>query len=139
MTNDPADVSFAAGLWWRQSKIIGAKCVPAILLVSAGRLRLSSADEVALDAATNEVTASFSRFGTLTLQSGGHKYDVVGRAASMSPKFTDAQLIELRQLQAELDGGAGTGWNAQAFDINAQVANMAPWRSVLPAAGVRVT
>jgi hypothetical protein len=49
--------SFAAGLYWRKSKLNGAKCVPAILSVERGRLRLSAADGVAFDVPCAEARA----------------------------------------------------------------------------------
>lgn len=161
MATDPQNVYFASGLWWRQSMLNAARCVPAILVVRSARLRLASATDVALDAPTPEVAASFSRLGTMTLRNNGKKFDIVGKAARLSPEFTNAQLDELRHLQADVRAtgigmevldlggsvagllgasavGAGTGLLGLAFDINNLVANIRPWRTVLAAAGVRV-
>jgi len=147
-------VSFAAGLYWRKSKVNGAKCVPAILAVGDGRLRLSSASELAFDVPCGEARAHFSFLATLTLTVAGTRFDLVGKGANLSPKFTPQQLAELQRLQAHaasadasgvtataLGPGAGsvTGLIGVAFDAQRMVANIKPWRKVLPAAGVPIS
>lgn len=146
-------VSFAAGLYWRKSKINGAKCVPAILAVGGGRLRLSSAEELAFDVPCGEVRAHFTFLSTLTLTVAGTRFDLVGKGANLSPKFTAQQLAELERLRAQAASADASGVNAAAlgagagsvagligvaFDVQRMVANIKPWRTVLPAAGVLV-
>lgn len=138
--------SFAAGLYWRKSKLNGAKCVPAILSVERGRLRLSAADGVAFDVPCAEATAHFTVFSTLVVTAAGRTFDLVGKGAVLSPKFTPAQLAELEALRARafMPGATGTVGGgalelvAAAFDIATMVATIKPWRTVLPAAGVAV-
>ncbi|WP_133851592.1 hypothetical protein [Labedaea rhizosphaerae] len=146
----PPPVSFAAGLYWRRSKINGAKCVPAILALDGGRLRLSSADEVAFEAPCDEVEAHFTFLATMRLTVNGQAFDLVGKGANLSPKFTAEQLAELESLRAHAANQDTLGPNLAAtasptslldaaFDAQAMAANIKPWRTVLPAAGVRVS
>lgn len=161
--------TFASGVYWRRSRWNGARCVPAVLSLRCGRLRLAAARDVAFDAPCAEVTARFSRLHTMVLTVGGTRFDVVGIGSSLSPSFTPAQREELRALQAEaagtavsptagalgagliasgVGGGAGGALGAAA-DVTAVVgafsdwgrlkATIGPWREVLPAAGVAVT
>lgn len=143
-------VSFAAGLYWRRSRINGARCVPALLAVDGGRVRLSSADEVAFDVPCAEVEAHFTFLATLRLTVRGTTFDLVGKGANLSPKFTAEQLAELDALgaRAAAQGTPGSSLAAAgspasllgaAFDAHTVVANIKPWRTVLPAAGVRVS
>jgi hypothetical protein len=147
-------VSFAAGLYWRKSKLNGAKCLPAILSVGGGRLRLSSAEELVFDVPCGEAEAHFSFLSTLTLTAAGTGFDLVGKGANLSPKFTSQQLAELERLRAQAASADASGVNATtlgpgagsvagligvAFDAQRMVANIKPWRTVLPAAGVRVS
>jgi hypothetical protein len=138
--------SFAAGLYWRRSKLNGAKCVPAILSVERGRLRLSAADGVAFDVPCAEARARFTMFSTLVVTAAGRTFDLVGKGATYSPKFTPAQLAELEALRARASfpgtmgtaGGGALELVSAAFDFATMVANIKPWRTVLPAAGVPV-
>jgi hypothetical protein len=152
-------ITYAGGLYWRRSKWNGRKCVPVILSVDAGRLRLSAAKEVGFDVPCAEVTARFTKLGTMVLTVNGRTYDILGVGASLSPNFTKEQRDELRARQAKaasaaispgfaaggsgIGGGAGAAMDAVAIvgavaEINQMRANIRPWRSVLPAAGVRV-
>ena len=151
--------SHASGLYWRKSKWNGARCVPVILSLDAGRLRLAAAKGVAFDVPCADVVAKFTRFGTLVLTVGGRSYDILGVGASLSPSFSKEQREELQALQAKAAkgafapglaaAGAGIGGEAGAvmdaaaivgavFEIKAMRENIKPWRSLLPAAGVRV-
>ena len=152
--------SYASGLYWRKSKWNGAKTVPVILSLDAGRLRMASAKEVAFDAPCAEVAARFTKLGTMVLTVGGRTYDVLGIGASLSPNFTGQQLDELRERRAAAAEGAvspaaagltgvGAGGDVGAaldaavmvgavFDIKRMRENIRPWRAVLPAAGVRI-
>ncbi|WP_459714977.1 hypothetical protein [Actinophytocola sp. KF-1] len=146
MTPAPHVVDFAAGLYWRKSKLNGRKCVPAILSVTGGRLRLSAVDGVAFDVPCAEARARFTVFSTMVLTAAGRRFDLVGTGAAMSPKFTTAQLAELDALRARattsgatgMFGGGGAELLSAAFDIVTMVAAIKPWRTVLPAAGVVV-
>ena len=141
-----SSVEFAAGLYWRKSKINGAKCAPAILSVAHGRLRLSAADGVAFDVPCAEARAHFTVFSTLVITAAGRTFDLVGKGAAMSPRFTPAQLAELDALRARASfpgatgtvGGGALELVAAAFDFATLVATIKPWRTVLPAAGVTV-
>lgn len=76
----------------------------------------------------------------------GASFDLVGKGAAMSPRFTPAQLAELEALRARASmpgvtgtvGGGALELVAAAFDIATMVATIKPWRTVLPAAGVTV-
>jgi hypothetical protein len=152
--------SYAGGLYWRKSKWNGLKCLPVILSLDAGRLRLAAAKEVAFDVPCADVVAKFTKFGTLVLTVGRRSYDILGVGASLSPSFTKEQREELQARQAKaanaavapgvmaagtgIGGEVGAAMDAVAivgavFEIKAMRENIKPWRDLLPAAGVRVT
>lgn len=146
-----------SGLYWRQSKWNARRCVPAILATNGHTVRLSSADAVAFDAPCAQVSARFSKLQTLTLTVAGTQYDLVGKPANLSPAFSQAQRAELldadRVVSAAGDlagtglaplaalGGLGAiaGAAGTLFDATSMVRNIAPWKQILPAVGVRVS
>ena len=152
--------TYASGLYWRKSKWNGTKCVPVILSLDGGRLRLAAAEEVAFDVPCADVVARFTRLGTLVVTVAGRSYDILGVGASLSPSFTKEQREELQARQAARAASAGVAPGLAAagagiggevggvmdavaavgavFEITAMRENIKPWRTLLPAAGVRV-
>ena len=148
----PQAIEFAAGLYWRQSMLNGRKCVPAILELTQGRVRLLDASGEVFAVPCAEVSGRVTGLSTLILEAGGRSYDLVGKPSNISPKFTPEMLDYVRARSAQVPSGTlvamGVGLNALgasplgalafAFDFAEMTANIAPWKTLLPAAGVRM-
>ncbi|TWP37603.1 hypothetical protein [Leekyejoonella antrihumi] len=138
----PTTELFAAGLYWRKSKIDGRKCVPAILEVRTGRLRMLDVVGQVFDVPAQEARANCTALGTMVLTVNGQMYDLVGIRARLSPKFTPEMLNYLQVLRSQVAGLAGSGSVLQLLDVAfkpvAMTGTVMPWRTVLPSVGVLI-
>jgi hypothetical protein len=138
-----------SGLYWRRSLLNGRRCVPVVLGLDGGRLRMRTATETVFDVPTTEVTARFTALTTMMLTVGGSRYAIVGIGSAISPRFTAEMLAELEQAQARAagtyDGGAAPGTDLGVLGLTGAVADfaemrrsIAPWRELFDRAGVTV-
>lgn len=135
-------VQFTGGLYWRKSWWNGRACVPVILRISGGQLRLRDENAVVFDVPCPAVQAKLSSLNTLTLRVNGQKYYLVGRGGQISKTFTPEMEWELQQALQQGPGTPGAAtFNHQglaAADI-ASLRNTKPWMPILQAAGARVS
>lgn len=104
----PSDVQpdLKSAFYLRKSLWNGRACVPAILSLHDSRITLRTAKEVVLDAPREAVTGRVTRWGTLLLNHGGKRYDVVGSGSQVSPDFTPDMLAELEAFAARTTAAA---------------------------------
>jgi hypothetical protein len=96
-------------IYWRKSPVNGAKCVPSILkLDENGLLTLEDDKAQAFSVPLSEVTASFSSWGTMTLNVGGRKYDFVGTPAPLSPTPSSKLTNQVDPTQQQVANGNQT-------------------------------
>jgi hypothetical protein len=97
-------------LYWRKSKINGAKTIPVVLTLDpSGVLTMKTADqETVFTLPANEAAVRFTSWGTMVIGVQGNNYDIVGLGAALSPKPSKAQLEELG---GPFGNKSGTGTN----------------------------
>lgn len=93
---------FAGGIYWRKSKFNGRQCVPAILELREGRVRLLDVQGQVFDVLAASVQASCSVLGTLSVVVDGVTYDLVAQRARLSPSFTAPMVDYLRDVHAQV-------------------------------------
>jgi hypothetical protein len=94
-------------LYWRKNVWNGSACVPVILTLEDDTLMMKDDKEVVVfQAPISQVSKRFTQWGTMILEVGSKKYDIVGMPAQTSPAITDAQKAELSGLS---DGSQGEG------------------------------
>lgn len=135
-------VEFTGGLYWRKSWWNGRACVPVILRVSGGQLRMRDETGVIFQAPCAGVQAKLSSMKTLTLRINGKKYYLVGRGGQISKTFTPDMQQELHQALQQGPGTPGAATFSHlglaAADVSS-LRNTEPWKAVLQAAGARVS
>ena len=79
-----------AGLYWRR----GADVTPGVMTVDAGSVSFATDDGLVFHAPVGDVSAVFSRFGTLTVTAGDRTLDLVAGAyaGAFARPFSPAQL-----------------------------------------------
>jgi len=150
-------------LYWRKSKINGAKTVPVIVSMdSAGTFRMVDAAGVSvLSLPVQQASFRFTSMGTMVVTAQGRAYDVLGVGASMSPDPSPEQKAEMKAAVADfkdrtalnragsagaamsgaggLGGVAGLAGSAlMMFSYYEGLATIKAWQAVLPETGAPV-
>lgn len=84
--------NFSTGLYYRPSLWNGATCVPAILSLENGEVKLSTANKKLLKVPLEEVKAKRTPWGTLLLEVGKAKYDFVREGSRISESYNQEML-----------------------------------------------
>jgi hypothetical protein len=160
-TPSQKQTSIKSLLYWRKSKLNGAKCVPAILSLDAdGNFSLKDRDgSVVYSVPVKEADVAFTGWGTMVINAPNAKYDIVGSGAGISPSPTQEQLEEVRAAQGDNQttnnvatklGAAGVAVGTGAPEASAVgsvamgmafqegVNSIGDWQKALIAAGAKV-
>lgn len=150
-------------LYWRKSKINGAKTVPVIVSMdSSGMFRMvDAAGAGVLTLPVQQASFRFTSMGTMVVTAQGRKYDLVGVGASMSPDPSREQKAEMKAASedfkdrtalnragsagASVSGAGGVGGVAgvagsalMMFSYYEGLETIKAWQAVLPQTGAPV-
>ena len=150
-------------LYWRKSKINGAKTVPVIVSMDpSGMFRMVDAAGVSvLSLPVQQASFRFTSMGTMVVTAQGRAYDVLGVGASMSPDPSPEQKAEMKAAVADykdrtalnragsagaamsgaggLGGVAGLAGSAlMMFSYYEGLETIKAWQAVLPQTGASV-
>lgn len=142
--------SIKSGLYWRKSLWNGAATVPVVLTAepatnanggSRGTLTMRDADGRGFSVDADRVTATWSRFGTMTLTVDGTRYDVVGAGSRISKSFSPEQRAELEQAATVASDAGSWNWASAGLAVGSVgkvLNNTKPWKTILPGVGAKV-
>ncbi len=150
-------------LYWRKSKINGAKTVPVIVSMdSSGMFRVVDAAGMSvLSLPVQEASFRFTSMGTMVVTAQGRKCDLLGVGASMSPDPSPEQKAEMKAASDEfkdraalnragaagaaMSGAGGVGGVAgvagsalMMFAYYEGLETIKAWQAVLPPTGAPV-
>mgnify|MGYP001042641600 CR=1 FL=1 len=150
-------------LYWRKSKINGAKTVPVIVSMdSSGMFRMVDAAGVSvLSLPVQQASFRFTSMGTMVVTVQGRTYDLLGVGASMSPDPSAEQKAEMKAASddfkdrtalnragtagAAMSGAGGVGGVAgiagsalMMFSYYEGLETIKAWQAVLPQTGAPV-
>ncbi|MEU2555916.1 hypothetical protein ABZ589_30230 [Streptomyces sp. NPDC013313] len=130
------DTGYAGIVYWRRSLWNGARCVPVLLSLLPGVLRVQDRDgRVVFQEDPREVGGRISRLGTLLVDAGGRRYALVGRGAAVSPGPSAGQQAAVSAFRPPSAAGGG------AVDLllnGGAAARMRAWHTLLGEAGARL-
>ncbi|MGW5369911.1 hypothetical protein ACWER6_01975 [Streptomyces sp. NPDC004009] len=130
------DTGYAGIVYWRRSPWNGARCVPVLLSLLPGVVRVQDRDgRVVLQEDPRKVGGRLTRLGTLLVDAGGRRYALVGRGAVVSPGPSAGQQAAVSGFRPPSAAGGG------AVDLllnGGAAARMRAWRTLLGEAGARL-
>lgn len=152
----PSPITVKSGLYWQRKPILGFWAEPVVLSMGDGTLSMTTRTATAFHAPASEVTAKFSKLGTMALTVAGKRYPILGQGGTLSPKFTPAQLEEIAEAGRVAEAAAASGDTevAAAFGVagrtvpemgsaisqwTAMAGQIRPWREIFAANRVTVT
>jgi hypothetical protein len=93
MTTNSQQQAAKAGLYLRN----GAMVTPGIMTIDTGKLSFKTSEGGVFESKVSEVSATFSRYSTLTITKGGQQYVFVtgAYAGALAPSFSTEQLQEI--------------------------------------------
>jgi len=150
-------------LYWRKSKINGAKTVPVIVSMDpSGMFRMvDAAGTAVLSLPVQQASFRFTSMGTMVVTAQGRKYDILCVGASMSPDPSPQQKAEMKAASDEfkdrtalnragaagaaMSGAGGVGGVAglagsalMMFAYYEGLETIKAWQAVLPQTGAPV-